>query len=404
MEEMIHLENENILSSVSEEGAVAVAESLLADARKSIEKDKTMSVPITELSLLGAGVSSLIPAFHTVTQTAEIATDGLFRVANAAAGDSLKMAANGNAWGALKTAAGGSKMAQFAQAGPLTVTAQSAAAFHPATIMMAAALYSIEMQLKTISETKKQILSHLEINSEAAVEGDLETLTELIKNYKHNWNNQIYVQNSHKMVMDIKRTARSSMLSDQKKVNEIVSDKKLIVAQKQVKSACSDLEKKFEYYRLSLYTYSLASLMEIMLGGNYKEEYIAGIKNEIQKLTETYRELFEKGSLYLEKMGALAVESNVLKGIGTAGKAVGKFIGSIPLVKEGSVDEFLQDSGAQLKKNAAGMEKKAVQQFASLGNPGTGIFLEKMEDMIRIYNHTEQIFFDKKKIYYVYER
>lgn len=72
----------------------------------------------------------------------------------------------------------------------------------------------------------------------------------------------------------IKRTVRSSMLSDQKKVNEIVSDKKLIVAQKQVKSACSDLEKKFEYYRLSLYTYSLASLMEIMLGGNYKEEYV----------------------------------------------------------------------------------------------------------------------------------
>lgn len=202
----------------------------------------------------------------------------------------------------------------------------------------------------------------------------------------------------------IKRTARSSMLSDQKKVNEIVYDKKLIVAQKQVKSACSDLEKKFKYYRLSLYTYSLASLMEIMLGGNYKEEYIAGIKNEIRKLAETYRELFEKGSLYLEKMGLSAVESNVLKGIGTAGKAVGKFIGSIPLVKEGSVDEFLQDSGTQLKKNAVGMEKKAVHQFASLGNPGTGIFLEKMEDMIRIYNHTEQIFFDKKKIYYVCER
>lgn len=34
------------------------------------------------LSLLGAGVSSLIPAFNTVTQTTSIATEGLFRVAN----------------------------------------------------------------------------------------------------------------------------------------------------------------------------------------------------------------------------------------------------------------------------------------------------------------------------------
>lgn len=37
------------------------------DARKSIEKGKIISAPIEKLSLLGAGVSSLIPAFNTVT-------------------------------------------------------------------------------------------------------------------------------------------------------------------------------------------------------------------------------------------------------------------------------------------------------------------------------------------------
>lgn len=401
MEDIIHSENVNELQFMSEARVTAVTDSLLTDVRKSIEKGKTMSIPIAELSNLGAGVSSLIPAFNTVTQTVTISTSGLFRIANKAAGDSLKMAKNGNAWGALKTADGGSKMAQLAEAGPLSATTQSVAAFNPATIMIAASLYSIERQLKTISETQKQILSHLEMNHEAVVEGDLETLTELINNYKYNWDNQTYVQNSHKMVMDIKRKARSNMLSYQKKVEEIVSDKKLIVAQKQVESWYSDLEKKFSYYRLSLYTYSLASMMEVLLGGNYQEDYIANIKNEIRKLTELYRGLFEKGSLYLEKMGSSAVEANVLKGIGTAGKAVGKFIGSIPLVKDGPVDEFLQDNGAQLKKGASEMKRKAVHQFAFLSNPGTGVFLEKMEDMIRIYNHTEQIFFDKKKIYFV---
>lgn len=401
MEDIIHSESDNELQFMSEAGVTAVTDSLLADVRKSIENGKTMSIPIAELANLGAGVSSLIPAFNTVTQTVTFSTSGLFRVANAAAGDSLKIAKNGNAWGALKTASGGSKMAQFSQAGPISATTQTVAVFNPATIMMAVSLYSIERQLKTISETQKQILSHLEINNEAGVEGDLETLTELINNYKYNWDKQIYVQNSHKMVMDIKRKARSNMLTYQKKIDEIVSDNKLIVAQKQVKSGYSDLEKKFNYYRLALYTYSLASMMEVMLGGNYQEEYISGIRNEIRKLTERYRGFFEKGSLYLEKMGSSAVEANVLKGIGTAGKAVGKLIGSIPIVKEGPVDEFLQDNGVQLAKNASEMKKKAVHRFASLSNPGTGVFIEKMEDMIRIYNHTEQIFFDKKKIYLV---
>ena len=401
MGDIVELSNGGIAPIDESKDLMVITEGLLLDTKSSIENKKTMSVPIAELSALGAGVASLVPAFNTVTTTTTLATDGLFTIANKVAGDTLKMAKNGNAWGAMKTATGGSKMVQLAEAGPLTATSQAVSAINPTTMMMAVALYSIEKQLGEIAETQKQILSFLEIKDEAGIEGDLETLSELINNYKHNWDNEIYVQNSHKMVMDIKRTARSNMLASQKRVAELVASKKLVVGQGQVKSTLSEMEKRFKYYQLALYTYSLASMMEIMLGGNYKEEYITGIKDEIIKLSGNYRELFEKSSLYLEKLGRSAVEANVLKGIGTAGKAVGKFIGSIPLVKEGPVDEFLQDGGANLKKNAIGMEKQAVHQFAALNNSGTQIFVNKMEDMIQIYNHTERICFDDKQIYLV---
>lgn len=401
MGDIVELSNGGIAPIDKSKDLMEITEGLLLDTKSSIENKKTMSVPIAELSALGAGVASLVPAFNTVTTTTTLATDGLFTIANKVAGDTLKMAKNGNAWGAMKTATGGSKMVQLAEAGPLTATSQAVSAINPTTMMMAVALYSIEKQLGEIAETQKQILSFLEIKDEAGIEGDLETLSELINNYKHNWDNEIYVQNSHKMVMDIKRTARSNMLASQKRVAELVASKKLVVGQGQVKSTLSEMEKRFKYYQLALYTYSLASMMEIMLGGNYKEEYITGIKDEIIKLSGNYRELFEKSSLYLEKLGRSAVEANVLKGIGTAGKAVGKFIGSIPLVKEGPVDEFLQDGGANLKKNAIGMEKQAVHQFAALNNSGTHIFVNKMEDMIQIYNHTERICFDDKQIYLV---
>ena len=45
------------------------------------------------------------------------------------------------------------------------------------------------------------------------------------------------------------------------------------------------------------------------------------------------------------------------------------------------------------------MEKKVVKAFAAIGNPGTGMFVNKMEDMIRIYNRTSQIYFDNENIY-----
>ena len=167
----------------------------------------------------------------------------------------------------------------------------------------------------------------------------------------------------------------------QKKINEILKAKQFIIAQNKVNSTLADLEKKFKYYRLSLYTFSLASLMEVMLSGNFKEEYITNIKDEIREMSQTYRDLFGECSVRLEKMGTSALEANVVKGLGSAGKAVGRLIGSIPLVKEGHVDEFLQEKGVHLQQNAIGMEKKAVRAFASIANPETAVFVDKLEDM-----------------------
>lgn len=378
-----------------------MTEEMLLDARKEIANTKTLSVPIAELALLGTGVASLIPALRKVTQTTTFNTQGLYQLANAGVGDTLKIAKNGNFYGAFKTADGSSKFAQLQAAEPLSTTGTAVMPIDPATMMMAVALFAIEQQLKGIEEKQKQILSFLEIEKESETEADVEILSKMITTYKHNWNNEHFVVSNHKMVLDIQRTARKNMLSYKKKVAELLDSKKMIVAQAKVKSTLSDLQKKFKYYRLSLYTFSMASLIEIMLSGNFKEAYISDIKTEIKKFSLEYRDLFTECSMYLEKMASGSVEANVMKGIGVASKAVGKFIGSIPVVKEGQVDEFLQDGGAHLKENAQDMQKNILESFATLHNPGTGVFMEKMEDMIQIYNHTDRIYFDDKKIYLI---
>ena len=203
------------------------------------------------------------------------------------------------------------------------------------------------------------------------------------------------------MVLDIQRTARKNMLSYQKNVEDRLQSKKLVVAQAQVNSALQEMQKKFKYYRLSLYTYVMASFIEIMLSGNFKEENISNIISEIEQQSLAYRALFMQGSSYLEKMSKVSVETTVLKGVGAASKAVGKFIGNIPVVSKGPVDEFFQDSGAQLRSNARDIEREALSSFATISNPGTGIFLDKMRDMVRIYNHTSEICFDYEKIYLI---
>lgn len=403
MADIIKIPNSEITPSeeINESALMEITDGILFDARTNITEQKSLSVPISQLATLGTGVSSLIPALRTVTQTTTINTTGLYQLANAAVGDTLKVASNGNFWGAFKTADGASKFAQLQSAGPLTATTQLVNAVNPATMMMAVALFSIEQKLGEIEKMQKQIISFLEIEKESEIEADVETLSNIISKYKLNWDNEHYVASNHKLVLDIQRTARKNMNGYQKKVAEVLNSKKLVVVQNQVNSTLNDLQKKFKYYRLSLYTFSMASMMEIMLSGNFKEEYIDDVKEEIEKLSSVYRDLFAECSVYLEKISGASVKANVLKGIGTASKAVGKFMGSIPLIKDGQVDEFLQDSGKHIKLTAKEIEMGAITTFAEISNPETRVFIDRMEEMIQIYNHTARICFDDKNIYLI---
>lgn len=380
----------------------AMTDELLLDARSTaVPKEKAISMPIAKLSTLGAGVSSLIPAFNTVTQTMTMNTQGLYQLANASVGDTLKVAKNGNFWGAFKKADGGSKFVQLKEADPISTTNKMVMNANPATMMMAVALFSIEKELGDIEEMQKQILSFLQIEKEAEIEADVITLGDIFTKYKHNWDNERFVASNHKMVCDIQRTARKNMIAFQKQVGEALKSKQLIVLDGKVNSTLADMQKKFKYYRLALYTFSLASLTEIMLSGNFKEENIQAAIGEIQKHSDEYRSLFGECSVYLEKLSKGSVKTNLLKGAGAASNAMGKFIGKIPKVKEGQVDEFLIEKGEKIRSGAQGISKEVIESFAEVSNPNTGGFISKLEDMDKIYNHTKEICFDKDNLYLI---
>ena len=271
----------------------------------------------------------------------------------------------------------------------------------PVTIMMAVALFSLEQKMGEIARVEREILDLLETEKEAKIEADVEMLASLIEKYKYNWDNEHYVASNHKLVLDIQRSAREHLIDYQKQVSDILTSKKLVVSQSKVNDALNKLLKKFKYYRMALQTFSMASFVELMLSGNFKEENILLTKNEIEKRSDAYRELFGQCSVYLEKLSDSSLEVNLLKGLGSASKAVGKFIDSIPVVREGQVDEFLQESGTKIKSNAAQLERQIVASFAEISNPGIWVFMEKLNDMIRIYGRTEAICFDKKNIYLI---
>lgn len=377
---------------------INITDNVLLDVRTDMSHSKSLSMPIAQLSTLGAGVASLLPAFRTITQTSSVAAEGLYRIPNAVIGDTLKAAKSGKFWPSFKNS---NKLAQLQKVDSLQSTTSMVMPIDPATMMMAVALFSIEQQLGNIAEMQKKILSFLEIEKESEIEADIETLSNIIEKYKHNWDNEQFISSNHKMVIDIQRTARKNMVSYQKKVRDVIKEKKLLVLQNKIKTTLDELMKDFKYYRLSLFTFSMSSLIEIMLSGNFKEENILSIKDEIQKLSFVYRDTYGECSVYLEGMEKSSVESNLLKGVSATSKAVGKIIGSIPKIKDGQIDERLQETGEHVSDKAKAIETDSIAAFAEMSNPGTNLFTEKMDDLIFVYNQTTDICFDNDNIYLI---
>ena len=394
MNEIIKKEENEIQKASENEGLLVDANNQLEEVRLSIVQENTISIPIAELSSLGTAICSMIPSLRKVTHKISFATDGLYRIVNAETGDILKNAKDGKK--------GTSKLAKLSEAESISGTVETfRAPLDPSTMMMAAALYSIQKELSNIEEMQRQIISFLQFEKESEIEADIETLIDIAKKYTLNWDNEHFVTSNHKQMLDIQRTARKNMIAYQKQVDAVIEKKRLFLNQGEINRIFADLEKKFKYYRLSLYSYSLSSFMEIMLSGNFKEAYINGVKAEILDRQFQYRNLFDKGSLYLEKLGGSVLESYLLKGVGVAGETLGKVIGNIPYIKDGNVDEFLQDNGEKIIKNASNLKTKAVYDFSLLNNPGTGMIINKLNDMNRIYNHTAEICVDQNNIYLV---
>ncbi len=399
MSENKEMVNKEIVENV-EKNLVDIAEDLLLDADRDFSNKEKFSMPIASLSSFGAAVTSMIPALNTVTEVTTATADGLYRLANAEIGDTLKVAKNGNFWGAFKTAENKSKFAQLTKADTLDAT-EVTSTINPATMMMAVAIYQMNQKLDEIEKTQKQIFDFMRFEKESKIEANLETLLNIIKRYKFNWDSELFTKNNHKEALEIQKNALSDMKFYQKQVQSLLPEKRGLVSQKNVEKLTSDLDKSFVYYRMSLYTYALASMVEVMLDGNFGEENIGFIKSGIEKEALEYRDYFRRASECLEDMSNGAIDTKIVKGIGNVGRNVGKFIGNIPVIEKGPIDEALQKGGTRLADKAEDTKTKAVHTFASLGDPGTVLITDRLQDMIRIYNHTESICFDNERIYLI---
>lgn len=213
---------------------------ILSEVRKENLSDSTYSLSLSKLSEISPITIPTANNIKTIMEKNPKSSGNLYRITNLGKNDSLKAMRDGKTfWGSIKKSDGTSTMAKLKEVDPNSVMA-----LDPTIMMMSVALAGIEAELGEIKEMTKKIFSFLEHEKESEIESDLEILNRSISDFRFNLENEKYLVNNHKQVMDIKRTANKNILFYRKEIKDDLSKDKLFTTSNSVNSIINEIQKK----------------------------------------------------------------------------------------------------------------------------------------------------------------
>ena len=271
----------------------------------------------------------------------------------------------------------------------------------PTMLFMAAALMNIEKKLDDIKETQREILDFLKAKEKAKLRGNINTLSDVLNNYKFNWNNEKYKTNKHILVQDIRNDAEQTILHYREQGKRILTKQGLIHSDQEVKVKSLKLQADFKDYQLALYLYSFSAFLEVMLLENFDSKYLESVSRKIEEYSLQYRELYTTCYNQIEGLSKSSVQSTILKGLSGISRSAGEVVTKIPVVSSSQLDEGLIAAGSKLAKFTSQRAEKALVNFVDSSTTYATKFADSIKMVSRIYNQPMEILFDSESIYFL---
>lgn len=270
----------------------------------------------------------------------------------------------------------------------------------PNTLMIALAMSQINERLDRIEKIQQEMLDFLVLKEKAELRGNLNFLSDILNNYRFNWDQEIYRNSSHIKVLDIKQAAEQKIDFYRNRITTKIDKKPFFHSDMDVAGKQREIHPEFENYQLALYLYSFSSFLDVILLENYNKEFLSSVSEKIESYSIQYRELYSYCHKTLSDYAGHSIESGILSGLSGLNKAAGKIISQVPVLKDGFVDEGLIAIGDALgdvgeKKNIQALEALVEKESSNIAP-----FVENIDTINRLYNEPVDLLFDNETIYF----
>lgn len=152
-------------------------------------------------------------------------------------------------------------------------------------------------------------------------------------------------------------------------------------------------------YQLSLYLYSFAAFAEVMMLENFDEDYLKAIAGKIEERSIQYRQVYTECYDAIESRSEKALDSAVLGGLSTAGKALGSFIRKTRIGDLTPIDEALEGAGEGIGSFNESQTEKLLEKLRLAKTPEVKAFSDSLASVNAIYNKPTRLLTDSENIY-----
>ena len=345
----------------------------------------TTKIPLSNLSALGVAFQPLTTAIQTAVSGGD--GSGLYYVNT----KGMQMFSTSEGFiGSLKTASGtvGAGQARMTQL-----------ACDPTMVFMAVALMNIEKKLDVMQETQREILAFLEEKERAVLQGNLNVLNDIMSNYKYNWNNEIFKTNKHILVQQIKKESEGSIILYRDQIAQRMRKRYFIHSDQEVKSMLRKLESQLKDYQLSLYLFGYSTFLEVLLLGNFSEEYLNSVEQRISEYSFQYRTLYSKCYTLMEDYSKTSIQAGVLGGLAAASKFMSETISKVPVVSKSQLDENLMIASGKFNRHGEKRTTIALEGIIQTRRSVTLPFTQNIRTINDLYNKPTACLFDGENAY-----
>lgn len=360
-------------------------ERAFAEIKDTFQTSPLAKIPLTEIAALGGSFAGVAETIATP------AAEGLYRcVFPKGITGTLAMAKDGS--GALGTILNDGIVGQ---ARWIPVDKAIGPACLKATLV-AVAVLAIAKQVQDIKDGQKEIIGILERDKKSQLLADYDLLASYMDEYKFYWENEASLVVNLNQVKNIKRNSMKDIRSYTDQIENMLSAKKNLLKMQTASNKTGQLLDRFVHYKLALHVFALSEYMEVMLSKNFQAEYLNKIEDEIREHAMKFRNLYTACFDKIEAIKKDAVTTQTANKLADVSRTVGNFIGKIPLIKEGSVDEFLIGVGDSISDTEKKKLEKTLAYLIQYKDSGLTLIAEHIAIINQLSNKPVVMLYDNK--------